>query len=562
MLRETLGAMRDLPRLQEITTVFIRHGLGDTVRRIGIANVLERAGQILHWSEGAASLRLEPAQRMRLAFEELGPTFIKLGQVLATRVDLLPPHWIAEFEKLHSEVPPVRFEELLPELERALGRSPFELFRDLETVAHGSASIAQVHRACLNDGTAVVLKVRRPGIRVKIDADLRILGHIAELIEAEMPDARRYRPVEIAAEFSRSLERELDFTTEARHVERFAANFAGDPYIVIPRVYPEWTSETLLVQQHVAGIPGTDHAAVDAAGLDKKMLMARGADCVLKMILIDGFFHADPHPGNVFYLPGNRIVMIDYGMVGRLSAQRRRQVVDLLAGLARLEEEPMLEVLIDWAGDAQVDETRLISDVNELVFDYEMMPLKDIRMGVLIRHFAAIVRKHSIVLPSDLTLMFKALITLEGLGRQYDPEFHISQHLTPWLRRALRQRYRPAEIVKRGRGAVAEFLGVMGGVPRDLARLLREARRGKVRVDFDLKRLDSFGRQLDRTLDRATVGILTASLVIGSSIVLTVRGGPSVFGIPVLPVLGLFGYVLAFLNSLWIIYGIWRSGKQ
>jgi ubiquinone biosynthesis protein len=499
---------------------------------------------------------------MRLAFEELGPTFIKLGQVLATRVDLLSPHWIAEFEKLHSEVPPVPFEELLPALERALGRSPFEVFFDLETVARGSASIAQVHRARLSDGTPVVLKVRRPGIRAKIDADLRILGHIAELIESEMPDMRRYRPIEIAAEFSRSLERELDFTIEARHVERFAANFAGDPYIVIPKIYLEWTSETLLVQQHVEGIAGTDYAAVDAAGLDKKVLMARGAECVLKMILIDGFFHADPHPGNVFYLPGNRIVMIDYGMVGRLSAQRRRQVVDLLAGLARLEEEPMLEVLIDWAGDAQVDEAKLVSDVNELVFDYEMMPLKDIRIGMLIRQFAAIVRKHSIVLPSDLTLMFKALITLEGLGRQYDPEFHISQHLTPWLRRALRQRYRPAEIIKRGRGAVAEFLSVIGGMPRDLARLLREARRGKIRVDFDLKRLDSFGRQLDRTLDRATVGILTASLVIGSSIVLTVRDSPSAFGIPVLPVLGLFGYVLAFLNSVWIIYGIWRSGKQ
>jgi ubiquinone biosynthesis protein len=562
MLRETLGAMRDLPRLQEITTVFIRHGLGDTVRRLGIANVLERAGQILHWTEGAASLRLEPAERMRLAFEELGPTFVKLGQVLATRVDLLPPHWIAEFEKLHSEVPPVPFEELLPSLAHALGRSPFELFSDLETRARGSASIAQVHRAHLADGTPVVLKLRRPGIRAKIDADLRILGHVAELIEAEMPDARRYRPVEVAAEFARSLERELDFTIEARNVERFAANFAGDPYIVIPKVYAQWTSEALLVQEHVEGIPGTDHAAVDAAGMDKKVLMARGADCMLKMILIDGFFHADPHPGNVFYLPGNRIVMIDYGMVGRLSAQRRRQVVDLLAGLSRLEEGPMLDVLIDWAGDAQVDEAKLISDVNELVFDYEMMPLKDIRIGMLIRQFAAIVRKHSIMLPSDLTLMFKALITLEGLGRQYDPEFHISQHLTPWLRRALRRRYHPAEIVRRGRGAVSEIIGVMGGVPRDLGRLLREARRGKIRVDFDLKRLDSFGRQLDRTLDRTTVGILTASLVIGSSIVLTVRDSPSVFGIPVLPVLGLSGYVLAFLNSVWIIYGIWRSGKQ
>jgi ubiquinone biosynthesis protein len=562
MLRETLGAMRDLPRLQEITTVFIRHGLGDIVRRLGIANILERAGQILHWTEGAASLRLAPAERMRLVFEELGPTFIKLGQVLATRVDLLPPHWIAEFEKLHSEVPAVPFEELLPSLERALGCSPFALFSDLETDARGSASIAQVHGARLADGTPVVLKVRRPGIRTKIDADLRILGNVAELIEAEMPDARRYRPVEVAAEFCRSLERELDFTIEARHVERFAANFAGDPYIVIPKVYTQWTSETVLVQQHIEGIPGTDHAAVEAAGMDKKVLMARGAECMLKMILIDGFFHADPHPGNVFYLPGNRIVMIDYGMVGRLSAQRRRQVVDLLAGLARLEEGPMLDVLIDWAGDAQVDEAKLVSDVNELVFDYEMMPLKDIRIGVLIRQFAAIVRRHSIVLPSDLTLMFKALITLEGLGRQYDPEFHISQHLTPWLRRALRRRYHPSEIVKRGRDAVSEIIGVMGSVPRDLARLLREARRGRIRVDFDLKRLDSFGRQLDRTLDRTTVGILTASLVIGSSIVLTVREGPSVFGIPVLPALGLLGYVLAFLNSLWIVYGIWRSGKQ
>jgi len=562
MLRETLGAMRDLPRLQEITTVFIRYGLGDIVRRIGVASVLERAGTILQWTAGTASLKLEPAQRMRLAFEELGPTFIKLGQILATRVDLLPPAWIAEFEKLHSEVPPVPFDEILPEIERALGRSPFAVFNDLETTAHGSASIAQVHRARLADGTPVVLKVRRPGIRAKIDADLRILGHIAELIESELPEVRRYRPVEIAAEFARSLERELDFTVEARHVERFAANFAGDPYIVVPKVYPEWTSETLLVQQHIEGIPGTDHAAVDAAGLDRKLLVARGADCVLKMILIDGFFHADPHPGNVFYLPGNRIVMIDYGMVGRLSAHRRRQVIDLLAGMARLEESSMLEVLIDWAGEAYVDEGKLMADVNELVFDYEMMPLKDIRIGTLIRQFAAIVRRHSIILPSDLTLMFKALITLEGLGRQYDPDFQISAHLTPWLRRALRQRYHPGEVVRRGRTALNEFLGVIGSVPRDLARLLREARRGRLRVDLDLKRLDTFGRQLDRTLDRTTVGILTASLVIGSSIVLTVRDGPSVLGIPVLPVIGLFGYLLAFVNSLWIIYGIWRSGKQ
>ena len=562
MLRQTLGIMRELPRLHEIASVFIRHGLGDFVHRIGIASLLERAGAMLTRNSVVDSVTLHPAERMRMALEELGPTFVKLGQVMATRVDLFPPRWIAEFEKLHAEVPAVPFEALLPELERALGRSPFDVFRDIDKSAHGAASIAQVHRAKLADGTPVVLKVRRPGVRETIDADLRLLRRVAELIESEIPEARRYHPSEIAEQFARSLEREADFVTETRNIERFAKNFEGDPVIVIPRIYPEWTSDVLLVQEHVDGIPATDLAAVESAGLDRKLLAARGVDAFLKMILIDGFFHADPHPGNVFYLPGNRLVLIDFGMVGRLSPQRRAQVIDLLGGLARMAEEPMIEVLLEWAGDAYVDEAKLATDINDMVFDYEGMPLKDIRVGNVIRQFAAIVRAHSIVLPSDLSLMFKTLITLEGLGRQYDPDFHIINHLAPLVRGALAERYQPTELVQRGRRALSEFASVIGGVPRDLARFLREARRGKTRIDLDLKRLDSFGRQLDRTLDRVAVGILTASLVIGSAIVLTVRDGPVFLGIPVLPALGLLGYVLAFLNSLWIVYGIWRSGRE
>jgi ubiquinone biosynthesis protein len=562
MLRHTLGMMRELPRLQEIAAVFIRHGLGEFVQRIGIAGVLERAGQILTRNPVAEQVTLDPAQRMRMALEELGPTFVKLGQVMATRVDLFPPHWIVEFEKLQAQVPPVPFEALLPDLERSLGRSPFEVFRDLDTRAYGAASIAQVHRAKLPDGTPVVLKVRRPGVREKIDADLRLLRRVSELIESEMPEARRYRPAEVAAQFARTLEREADFVTETRNIQRFQKNFAGNTDVIIPRIYPEYTSEVLLVQEWVDGIPATDLAAVERAALDKKLLAARGVDAFLKMILIDGFFHADPHPGNVFYLPGNRMVIIDYGMVGRLSPQRRAQVIDLLGGLARMAEEPMIDVLLDWAGDAYVDEIKLAADVNEMVFDYEGVPLKDIRVGQAVRQFAAIVREHSIVLPSDLSLMFKTLITLEGLGRQYDPDFHITDHLTPLVRSALAERYKPNELVRRGRSALTEFVSVVGGVPRDLARFLREARRGKTRIDLDLKRLDSFGRQLDRTLDRVTVGILTASLVIGSAIVMTVQDGPTFLGVPVLPALGLVGYLLAFLNSLWIAYGIWRSGRE
>ena len=562
MLQDALNAMRDLPRLHEITSVLIRHGLGDVVRRSGVAGVLESAGQVLSWGAKAESLALEPAVRIRLALEELGPTFVKLGQLLATRVDLFQPSWIAEFEKLHSDVPPVPFEALLPELLITLGTSPFDVFDDLDTRAHGSASIAQVHRARLKDGTPVVLKIRRPGIRANVEADLRLLGHLARIVDSEMPETRRYQPMEIAAEFARSLERELDFTIEAQHTERFAKNFADDPFIVIPKIYRQWTSETLLVQEHIVGIPGVDRAGVDAAGLDRRVLAARGAEALLRMILIDGFFHADPHPGNVFYLPGNRIVIIDFGMVGRLSPRRRREVIDLLAGLAQMEEEPMLDVLLDWAEDAYVDEARLAADINDLAFEYEGAALADIRIGVLIFRFAAIVRDHAIVLPADLTLMFKALMTMEGLGRQYDPDFRIVEQLQPMLRAALRDRYHPAELVRRSRGAIVDALNLIGSVPRDFARLLRDARRGRTRIELDLKRLDKFGNRLDATLDRATMGIMTASVVIGSSIVMTIPGGPTVFGVPALLALGLCGYLMAFCNSIWIIYGIWRSNKQ
>jgi len=562
MVRDPVAVMGSIPRLHQIATVFIRHGLGDMVRRVGIATVVERTGQLLNWGTRTESTLLEPAQRVRLALEELGPTFVKLGQLMATRVDLFPAAWIAELEKLHSDVPPVPFEALVPDLERALGRSPFEVFRDLDTRAVGSASIAQVHRANLQDGTPVVLKVRRPGIRAKVEADLRILMHIAALIESEIPEERRYRPTEVAAQFARSLERELDLAVEARSTERIAAAFENDPNIVIPKVYREWACEILNVQEHVDAIPGTDPAAVERAGLDRKVLAARGADAVLKMILIDGFFQADPHPGNVFYLPGNRIVMIDFGMVGRLGPVRRNQVIDLFAGLAQMNEEAMLDTLLDWAGDANVDEAKLAADVSTLVFDYEGVPIKDIRIGPVLGQFAAIIREHSIVMPSDLTLMFKAMITMEGLGRQYDPELHVVEHLTPILRRAIAQRYRPSAVVVRGRNALGEVVNLMSSLPRDLGRLLRDARRGKTRVELDLKRLDTFGKQLDRTIGRATMGIMTASIVIGSSIVMTVQGGPQLFGMPVMTILGFLGYAVAFLNSCWVIIGIWRSGKR
>ena len=555
-------ATRELPRLREISSVFVRHGLGDFVRRAGIATVLEHAGRVLQWSEVHEIAQLGPQQRARLAFEELGPTFVKLGQMLSTREDLLPPTWTTEFARLNSDVAPVPFDDLLPQVEQALGRSPFEVFGNLEREPYAAGSIAQIHRADLPSGTPVILKIRRPGIEAKIDADLRILEHLAHLVEDQAPEVRRYRPVQVVGQLRVSLERELDLAIEARNTERFAINFADDVNILVPRVYWEWTSSTMNVQERIEGIRGNDLAAIDNAGLDRKLLAARGVDAVLKMILVDGFFHADPHPGNVMYLPGNRIAMIDFGMVGRLSRTRRGQIVDLLSGLARHDEETMLDVLLDWRGDDFVDERALAADLSELAFDYADAQLKDLKIGVLLRRVAAILRDNSIALPVDLTLLFKALISLEGLGRQYDPEFRLIERVRPFLERAMLQRYQPVEAARRAQETFSEFFGLLTSVPHDLARLIKDARHGRMRIDLDLKRLDHFTHRVHSALNRATVGIMTASLVVGSSIVMTVAAGPTLFGVSLLTYFGLLGYLIAFVNSLWIIISIWRSGRR
>jgi len=542
--------------------VFIRHGLGDLVRRLGIVSMLERAGEMLQWGDATRSAQLAPQQRLRLAFEELGPTFIKLGQMLSMREDLLPPAWTHELARLRSNATPVPFADILPVIERALGGPVAQHFIDLEPHPAGAASIAQVHRAKMLDGRPVVLKVRRPGIERKVEADLGLLTQIAEFVEKRMPDLRRYQPVRIVEEFRNSIERELNLATEAHNIERFERNFRDEPYVLIPHVFPQWTREEMNVQEHIDGISAEDVSAVERAGLDLKLLAARGVDNVLKMILEDGFFQADPHPGNVIYLPGNRIAMIDFGMVGRLSVARRNQMIDLLAGITRREFEPMMDVLLDWAGDEPVNEERLASDVEELVNDFGDLPVKELRVAELIGRITALMRTHGIVLPADLTLMFKALITLEGSGRKYDPEFVLADRLKPFVDRALVARYAPTELGRRGSAGMGQLLDQVRAIPRDAARLLKDARRGRLRLDLDLKRLDSFVRKLDRTVNRMTVAIMTASVVIGSSIVMTVTSGPQVFGVPVFTVMGSLGYLLAFVNSVWVIYSIWRSRSE
>ncbi len=559
MLRETLSMVRDLPRLHEITSVLIRYGWGDVVRLMGIARLLERAGRLLHWQTSSDISRLDLPVRIRLALTELGPTFVKLGQVLATRVDVFPPAWIEEFEHLHSRVPPVPFDILRPHLEAVWGRPVEAVFASFETVAFAAASIAQVHRATLHDGTRVVVKVRRPNIEDKIEADLRLLVHLAKLLELEVQDSRRYHPVQIVGQLRRSLIREQDLIMEARNLDIFGKRFAGDPTVHIPKVFWEYCGDGVNVQEELIGIDGNDFSHARAAGMDLKLLAARGADAVLKMILIDGYFHADPHPGNVIYQPGNVVGIMDFGMVGRVTDARREQLIDFLQAVVSKDEMGMLNVLSNWAGDAEIDESKLAYDLSEFVFTYDNLALKDIQVGPLLAEVTAVMRENNLALPPDLTLLFKALITLEGLGYQLDPDFHMIDHLSPFVEKVLELRYSPQALSKRARHGLKELADVLFGLPRDVARLFRQARRGRMRIDLDLKRLDHFGLQLNQAANRLTMGVLTASLVVGSSIIMTVDSGPMLFD---LPLFGLIGFLVAFFNSVWIVLSIWRSGKD
>lgn len=552
--------MRDLSRMREIAGVMMRYGWGDLIKRLGLVNgMIGRAGNLLRPKEALEVMHLPPEVRVRLALQELGPTFVKLGQVLATRADIFPPHWIAEFSCLQDQVPPVPFDELLPELEKALGKSPFEIFHDLETEAIAGASVAQVHYATLQDGTPVVLKVRRPNIRAVIDADLRLLSHLGRLVESEMPETRRFQPGKIIGQFAKSLRKELDLAAEGRNTDHFVRNFADDARVAFAKVHWEYTSEELLVMERIDGIPGNDMPKALAAGMDLKALASLGADTVLKMVLIDGFFHADPHPGNVFFLPGNRLAIIDCGMVGRITAERRGQIADLLASLVSRDYETILNILVEWAGDVQINETKLAMDLDEFFFNYENAPLRQIRFGTMLSDLITVMRENHLSVPSDLAMLFKALMTLEGLGRQLDPDFQIVQHLTPFVRQVIVDRYKPGVLLKRGQRGVRDALGMLTTVPRDFARMVRDIRRGRVKIEFDLKRLDHFGHMIDHSANRLTLGLLTSALIIGSSIVMTVKGGPTLFG---LPAFGFLGFFIASLFGLVLIISIWRSSRQ
>jgi ubiquinone biosynthesis protein len=554
MLLETLKVARDFGRIHEISSILIRYGFGDMVRRLGVANIVESAGHVLKWQEVDDLTQIEPPVRVRRALEDMGPTFVKLGQILATRADLFSPDWLAEFKKLQDQVKTIPYEQLVGQIEEDLGAKPEEIFAEFSPQPLAAASISQVYKAHLQDGSPVVVKIRRPGIRSVVEADLRLLAQLAEIAEQEIKPLQRYRPKEIAHQFTLSMRRELDLAAECRNAERMMTNFIDDANIVIPKVYWQWTSERINVQQFIDGIPGYDIDAIEKAGLDRKILAKRGAETVLKMILEDGFFHADPHPGNCFYLNNNRIAFIDFGMVGRLSEDRRDQVLNLLRGLVDKDSQRVVKVLLQWSDNTSPhNRDSFFLDIDEFIDQYHDIPLKELNITDLLNKLTTLLRDHQLNLPSDLTLLLKAFITLDGLGRQLDPEFNLVEVATPLIQRIFLARYSPDALFKKGKNNLFNLAELLTDLPKDLHQLMESMRRGALSVKIDIDKPDWLSKELDRTINRLSVSLVTSALIVGSSIVTTVEGGPSSF-------FGLMGFIGAFIGGLWLLLSIWRSG--
>lgn len=554
MLLGSIDRLRALPRLLEIARTLVHFGLHDLLHSVGAHRLLDGTGAALGWKADKALAGKPLPERLRLALEALGPAFVKLGQILASRVDLLGPEWVASLDKLHDQAAPVPFEAIEAQLRADLGTPIEEAFVDFGRAACAAGSVAQVHRATLAGNGPVAVKVRRPGVGAVIESDMLLLETLAEWWEQEDPASRRYQPSEIVRQLRKSLARELDFGVEARSQQRFAESFAGDPGVVVPRVHAQFTRESLLVMDWVEGVPGTDLPRLDAEGFDRQRLAASHVDMILKMVLEDGLFHADPHAGNVFMLRGNRIALIDFGMIGWLSARRRDQLLDLLSALVMRHPESMRDVLLEWSDGANVSSERFAEDLGRLLHLYEHAQLTEVRLGTLLSEIAGIMREHHLAMPPDLALLFKALITLEGFGTRLVPQFKLIEHVGPRIERLMHERWEPRHVARRVAVSANAWGRVLHAGPRILESLVRRFADEGVAMSFEVRELEAFGRRVERTLNRATLGLVTAALIVGSSIMIA-AGRES----PALTFFGFGGIGVSLVIGLWLIASIRRS---
>jgi ubiquinone biosynthesis protein len=545
-----------LRRLREITTVLVKYGFPDVVSRlrlertVALGRRLRLRGRPKPWGSRA--------QRLRRTLEELGPTFIKFGQALSTRADLLPAELVAELSRLQDQVPPLPPGTAEQTVEAELGERIGVAFREFDPAPVAAASIAQVHRAVLSSGEEVAVKIRRPGIENTIERDLAIMAQLGRLADRYLPDADLYHLGDLVAEFARSIRRELDLSREGRTIERFARQFAGDPSVRFPRVFRHRTTPGLLTLEYIHGVKVLE-AVPGQGGMDPGVVARRGADLMLRQVLEHGLFHADPHPANIFVLPGNVICLLDFGNVGRLDRSMRNALTSLVEGVVREDPERMARALLEIGRPLRpIDQRQLARELGELVDAYSGVTFRDLEVGPLLLEAVSVMRRYRLQFPPDLMLLVRAFVTIEGVGRQLDPSFALIEQARPIVTSILAARLRPAAMAARAGEVGREVAESLQALPRDLLEIVDKAKNDRLQIQFVHRNLEHFVQEMDRASNRLSFAVVIAALVVGSSFVLQRGTGPMILG---LPAVGLVGFIAAGVLGLWLAVGILRSGR-
>ncbi len=553
---------RHLNRVRQIVNVFLKHGFGQFIQQLNLQKFLPFRKRLkLLGAPPEAGYTLP--ERLRHAFEELGPSFIKLAQVLASRPDLITQPYADEFKKLQDEVPPFPFQEVVRTIREDLGASPEDIFDSIERTPVAAASIAQVHYATLKDGSPVVIKVQRPNITEIIETDITILKALVSRMVKYLPETEFFNPTGIVEEFSRTIRKELDFKEEAKNASRFRRNFEKHPHIFIPRIYPDLISERLLVMERIEGVRIDDTEGIARLGLDRAELARTGVSAYFKMFLEDGFFHADPHPGNIFVMPDGRIGLVDFGIVGWLTPDIMQSIATALVALVRKDFDMLIEQYVAlglFTEDVDIEEFK--RDFKADLVDF-LIPLYDLTISEInIAHYLdALVHlsiKHRMKIPSDLLLLNKCMLILDSIGRELDPNFNFISVAEPYSSRLMRSRYNPRRLYERMQREVSSLTTLASTAPRQLQVLMRKALRDELHLKMTPIGLDRLIRDIDRSTNRLAFSIVIAAIILSSAVLILSEKGGKVFDIPLL---GFVGFVVAFLLGLWLLISIIRSGR-
>lgn len=541
---------RHFARYGEIITVFIKYGLGDLFASIRLERLLPWGKSRFKAKPDANLEKLSHGDRIRMALSELGPTFVKLGQFMSNRPDVLPPEIILALRDLQDSVTPFDSEEAIHILEQELGRPVDQVFKEFNRTPHASASIAQVHRAKLQDGTDVAVKIQRPKLEQLIETDIEILSQIAVLFEKHVKEAHYFNPVRMCEEFDRSLRKEIDFRNEASHIERFTDNFRGDPTIRVPLLFRQYSTRRVLTAEYIEGIKASDVEKIRSTGLDTRLIAERGATLVLKQIFEHGFFHADPHPGNLLILPGNVICFIDFGIMGVLTPTLKEYLVSILLGVVDKDPQKIVRMLAEASQHSVTDMNGLEYDVTELLEEFAMLSLRDVNVGELLKRLTRLVVRYKIRILPGFYLLLKSMITIEGVGYSLDPSFRLLSYLEPFAKKIISERLSPIELLRAVYSSGKDIGHILQDMPNDVKDIMDLLKAGRIRIEFEHRGLEPMLRTHIRLVNSIVFAVILASLVVGSSLVVLAGIPPKIYDIPIV---GIFGFVAAGVIAFWLL---------